>query len=61
MNIRPGGLLDAQSLSKSAAAVRRLLSQARSGTLPRLLADRVRDVPAAARRLFARWKGAFGA
>jgi len=57
MNVRPGGLLDA----KSATALRRLLSQARSGALPRLLADRVREAPAAARRLFARWKGAFGA
>jgi branched-chain amino acid transport system permease protein len=57
MNIRPGGLLDA----KSAAALRRLLSKATSSALPRLLADRVRNATAAARRLFARWKGAFGA
>src|SRR2546421_3610841 len=49
MNIRPGGLLDANS----AGALRRLLAQVRSGMLPRLIADGVREVPAAVRRLFA--------
>jgi len=50
MNLRPGGLFDA----KSAAGLRRVLHQVRNGTAPG-------DAAAGARRLLAKWRGAFGA
>ena len=61
MNVRPSGLLDAKSMAKDLSALRRLLEAVRDGVATRWLIERLKDARAEARRLLAKWRGAFGA